>query len=123
MNQVSFDLLVKNSTYTFLQFFFRKVNPENVKMVISFYEKDNTFIEEHNFVLELDDTRKNHQNSHIGLKYYGMKQKMIYTALNSEYNTPLEKICICVAVVKIKEGNDDKDLVNYLKTSSQKCVF
>ncbi|WP_291151746.1 hypothetical protein [Flavobacterium sp. UBA7680] len=107
INEFSFDLLVKNSTYNFLHFFPRKDSPEKVKMIVSSYEKDNTFIEEHNFYLELDYTRKKYQNSHIGLKHDGMKQKMIFTALNPENNAPLYKICIGVAVAKTKDGDDE----------------
>lgn len=115
MNQFSFDLLVKNSTYNFLHFFPRKDSPEKVKMIISLYEKDNTFIEECTFVLELDKTRENYQDSNIGLLHDGMTQRMIFTALNPENNTPLEKICIGVAVAKIKDGDDDNNGSVYVK--------
>ena len=102
MNEFSFDLLVKNSTYNFLHFFPRKDSPEKVKMIISLYKKDNTFIEEHNFVLEMDNKRENYLNPDIGLKQDGMTQKMILTALDFENENSLDKICIGVAVVKVK---------------------
>ncbi|QBZ98858.1 hypothetical protein [Flavobacterium sangjuense] len=117
-----FDPLVKNDTYSFLHFIPAKESPEKVKMIVSLYEKDNTFIEEHNFVLELDDNRKNYNNNHIGLVYDGLKQKMIFSALNPENNIPLEKICICVAVTKIKDGNDDEDGGNYLRPRGPKVT-
>lgn len=115
MNQFSFDLLVKNSTYNFLHFFPRKDSPEKVKMMISLFEKDNTLIEEHDFVLEIDSTRKKYREHHIGLLQNGMIQKLIFTALNPENNNPLEKICICVAVAKIKDGDDGNHGGNYLR--------
>jgi hypothetical protein len=110
--QLSFDPLVKNDTYVFLHFIPEKESPEKLRMIVSLFEKDNNLLEEHNFVLELDETRKNYQNNQIGLVYDGLKQKMIFTALNLENNTPLENICISVAIAKIKDGNDD-DSGNY----------
>ncbi len=107
VNRFSFSPLVKNDTYAFLHFMPTKESPEKAKLVVTLYEKNNTLLEEHEFVLELDETGKNYQNNHIGLTYDGLKQNMIFKALNSYDNTPLEKICICVAVAKIKDGDDD----------------
>lgn len=107
INQFTFDPIVKNSTYTFLHFVPAKESPTKVKMIVSLYEKDNTLIEEHDFVLELDSSSKKYREHHIGLLQNGMIQKLIFTALNPENNTPLEKICIGVAITKIKDGNDE----------------
>lgn len=113
-NQFTFDPLVKNNTYAFLNFIPSKESPEKVRMIVSLLKKDNTLIEEHDFVLEIDSTRKKYNEHSIGLKQNGMTQKLIFTALNHENNTPVEKICIGVAIAKIMDGNDGNG-GNYLK--------
>lgn len=115
INEFTFDPLVKNSTVLFLHFIPKKDSPEKVRMVISIYQKDNTLLEEHVFDLEIDYTDKCYQNSHIGLKLDGLHQKMIFEAFNAENGLPLNKICIGVAVAKIKDGNDEDNGGIYLK--------
>ena len=116
VNQFTFDPLVKNDTYTFLHFVPTKESPEKVKMIVSLYEKENTLIEEHGFVLEIDSFRKNYNDHYIGLLQNGITQKLIFTALNVDNSKPLEKICIGVSIAKIKDGDGYDDNENdYLK--------
>ena len=119
INQFTFDPIIKNSTYTFLHFVPAKESPTKVKMIVSLYEKDSTLIEEHDFVLEFDNTRKKYREHYIGLTQNGVTQKLIFTALNPENNTPLEKICIGVVTAKIRDGNDDNGGV-YLRPRKPK---
>ena len=108
-NKFSYDPIVKKDTYAFLYFVPEKASPTKVKMIISLLEKDNTLIETHNFILEIDSTGKNYQEHHIGIVQDGMKQKLIFTAFDPETNAPLDTIWIGVELAKIKDGNDDKD--------------
>lgn len=107
INEFTFDPLVKNSTVTFLNFIPKKESPEKVRIVISIYQKDNALLEQHTFNLKINLTKKSYLNSRIGLKIVGLHQKMIFEAFNTENGLPLNKICIGVAVAKIKEGNDE----------------
>lgn len=116
INQFTFDPLVKNSTYAFLHFVPEKESPEKLKMIVSLLEKDNTLLDERNFVLEIDSSRKNYHEHHIGLLQNGKTQKMIFTALNPENDEPIEKVSIGIAVVKIKDDDDDGG--NYLSPIS-----
>ena len=105
-NKFTYDPLVKKDTYAFLYFVPEKESPTKVKIIISLLEKDNTLIETHNFILEIDSTGKNYQEHHIGIIQDGMKQKLIFTVFNPENNAPLEKINMGVEVVKINDGNE-----------------
>lgn len=107
INQFTFDPLIKKDTYSFLHFVPTKESPEKIKMIVSLYEKDNNLIEEQNFVLEIDSTGKNYDEHYIGLLQNGLTQKVIFTALEAENNSPLDKISIGVAIAKIKDGNGD----------------
>ncbi|WP_291131013.1 hypothetical protein [Flavobacterium sp. UBA7682] len=123
INEFTFDPLVKNSTVHFLHFTPKKESPEKVRMVISIYQKDNTLLEKHVFDLEIDYKKKCYENSHIGLKLDGLHQKMIFEAFNTENGLPLNKICIGVAVAKIKDGNDDDNGGIHLKPISPNSLL
>ncbi len=107
IHQFTFDPLVKKDTYSFLHFVPTKESPEKIKMIVSLYEKDNTLIEEQDFVLEMNSIEKKYNEHHIGLLQNGLTQKLIFTALDTENDKPLDKISIGVAIAKINDGNDD----------------
>ena len=48
-----------------------------------------------------------------------MTQRLIFTTFNLENNKPLDKVCIGVEVVKIKDGNDDNGW-DYLRPKKPK---
>ncbi|UPT71032.1 MAG: hypothetical protein M0D53_01040 [Flavobacterium sp. JAD_PAG50586_2] len=107
INQFTFDPLIKKDTYTFLHFVPTKESPAKLKMIVSLYKKDNTFIEQYDFVLEIDRIGKQYNEHYIGLLQNGLTEKLIFNALDAENNNPLDRISIGVAVAKIKDGNDD----------------
>ena len=107
INQFTFDPLIKKDTYSFLYFVPTKESPQKIKMIVSLYEKDNTLIEEQDFVLEIDSIGKKYKEHYIGLLQNGLTQKLIFTALDAENDKPLDKISIGVAIAKIKDGDDD----------------
>jgi hypothetical protein len=115
INQFTFDPLIKKDTYSFLHFVPTKESPAKLKMIVSLYEKYNTLIEEHDFVLEIDSAREKYNEHYIGLVQNGVVHKVIFTALYPENDNPLDKICISLAIAKIKEGDDNNDGGNHLK--------
>lgn len=118
-----FDPLVKTSTYAFLHFVPNNESPKKVKIIASLKGMDNTLIEAHDFLLEIDSTGKYYQDHYIGIVQDGMSQRLYFSTFNPENNTPLKKVCIGVEVVKIKDGNDDENGGNYLQPRKPKVPF
>ncbi len=112
-NQFRFDQLIKNNTYAFLHFLPTKESPENLKISISIYEKNNILIHDSVFVLKLDKIKKTYQEHCIGQQQIGKSQKVIFSVLDID-DSPLIRVGITVAVVKIKDGNDDENGRNYI---------
>lgn len=107
-NRHRFDPLIKKDTYAFLHFIPTKDSPENLRINISVYEMDN-LIDERNYFLELDITKKSYQEHYIGVQQNGNTQRIVFTMLDYKNNSPLDNLCLQVAVVKIKDGDDDRD--------------
>ena len=108
-NKVCFDPLIKNDSYAFLYFKPTRGIPERFRVNVSVYRKDNILIEEYEFDLKLDNTKKSFDEHYIGVQQNGTTERVVFTTLNAENNTPLENICLEVAVVKIKDGDEDRD--------------
>lgn len=51
---------------------------------------------------------KSYQDHYIGVQQKGTIQKVVFTTWSTE-NTPLNINCLEVAVVKIKDGDEDRD--------------
>lgn len=114
-----FDPLVKTSTYAFLHFVPNKESPKKVKIIAYLQGMDNTLIEVHDFLLEIDSIGKYYQEHYIGIVQDGMSQRLYFSTFNPENNAPLKKVCIGVEVLKIKDGNDE-DGGNYLRPTKPK---
>ncbi len=119
----SFDPLVKANTYAFLHFVPDKESPKKVKIIASLKGKDNSVIETHDFLLEIDSTGKRYQEHYIGLVQDGMYQRLFFSTINAENNTPMKKVCIGVEVVKIMDGNDDDNDGGWLTSGGPKAPY
>lgn len=108
-NLLCFDSLIKNDTYAFLHFIPNKRSPKNYKVNISIYDEHKILIEEYDYILEFDNIKKAYQDHYIGIQQDGTNQRVIFSIWNIENNSPLNKTWLEVAVVKIKDGNEDKD--------------
>jgi len=123
VNKFTFDSLIKNDTYHFLHFIPTKGSLEKVKINVSLYKNNNTLIEEHDFVLEINSTGKNYNEHYIGLLQNGRTQKVIFTALDGKSNLPLNNISIGIVIAKIKDGTDDENGGGYLRPKRPKVPF
>lgn len=106
-NRFTFHGFVKNNTYSYLHFVPVKNSPEKVKMVVTMLEKNDNLIGVYTYFLELDSFKRRYKEHYVGLVHDGSVHKVIFTALHQHDDSPVGGLSMGIAVVKIKDGNDD----------------